>query len=125
MCLMHRVCGRVQASTAGLQHAPSGSVDAVERVTRGLRIEGLAAASASTLTRGACRLISCIHHRRAHGLLVPASITHGVEHGEGRRGEHRAVVGLAGTVGGEQRCRTARLAGDLPRKVEVGVRTNG
>jgi hypothetical protein len=40
--------GRGRASTAGLQHAPSGSVDAVERVTRGLRIEGLAAASAST-----------------------------------------------------------------------------
>ena len=33
--------GRAQASTAGLQHAPSGPVDAVERVTRGLRIEGL------------------------------------------------------------------------------------
>ena len=48
MCLMHRVWGRAQAPTAGLQHAPSGSVDAVERVMRGLRIEGLAAASAST-----------------------------------------------------------------------------
>ena len=44
--------GRGQAPTAGLQHAPSGSVDAVERVTRGLRIEGLAAASASTFSRG-------------------------------------------------------------------------
>ena len=66
--------GRGRAPTAGLQHAPSGSVDAVERVTRGLRIEGLAAASASTFfLEGACRcLIGCLHHRRAHGLLVPA-----------------------------------------------------
>ena len=38
--------GRGRAPTAGLQHAPSGSVDAVERVTRGLRIESLAAAAA-------------------------------------------------------------------------------
>lgn len=43
---MHRVWGRAQTSTDGLQHAPSGPVDAVERVTRGLRIEGLAAAAA-------------------------------------------------------------------------------
>jgi len=41
MCLMHRVCGRAQASTTSLQHAPSGPVDAVERATRGLRITEL------------------------------------------------------------------------------------
>ena len=67
--------GRGRAPTAGLQHAPSGSVVAVEWVTRGLRIEGLAAASASTFffLEGACRcLIGCLHHRRAHGPLVPA-----------------------------------------------------
>ena len=49
--------GRGRASTAGLQHAPSGSVDAVERVTRELRIEGLAAASASTFSRGSLSLL--------------------------------------------------------------------
>ena len=32
--------GRRRAPTAGLKHAPSRVVDAVERVTRGLRIEG-------------------------------------------------------------------------------------
>ena len=48
MCLMHRVCGRAQAPTAGLQHAPFALGDDDERVTRGLRIEGLAAAAAST-----------------------------------------------------------------------------
>ena len=37
--------GRGRAPTAGLQHAPSGSVEAVERMTRRLRIEGLAAAA--------------------------------------------------------------------------------
>ena len=70
--------GRGRASTAGLQHAPpSGSVDAVERVTCGLRIEGLAVAAACAFfPDGACRcLIGCLHHRRAHGLLVPADHT--------------------------------------------------
>ena len=71
---MHRVCGRAQTSTAGLQHAPSGSVDAVERVTRGLRIESLAAAAVCALTRGSlsAELIGCLHHSRAHGRLLPA-----------------------------------------------------
>ena len=44
---MHRVCGRAQAPTAGLQHTPFALGDDDERVTRGLRIEGLAAAAAS------------------------------------------------------------------------------
>ena len=43
---MHRVCGRAQAPTAGLQHAPLALGDDDERVTRGLRIESLAAAAA-------------------------------------------------------------------------------
>ena len=47
---MHRVCGRAQAPTAGLQHAPLALGDDDERVTRGLRIEGLAAAAASTFS---------------------------------------------------------------------------
>ena len=37
---MHRVCGRAQAPTAGLQHAPLALGDDDERVTRGLRIQG-------------------------------------------------------------------------------------
>ena len=49
--------GRGRAPTAGLQHAPSGSVDAVERVTRGLRIESLVAAAACALTRGSLSLL--------------------------------------------------------------------
>jgi hypothetical protein len=46
MCLMHRVCGRAQASTDGGRRAPFALGDDVERATRVLRIEGLAAASA-------------------------------------------------------------------------------
>ena len=68
MCLMHRVCGRAQASTDG-PPPPSSA--------------------------------------RTARPLVP--ITHGVEHGE--PAAESAVVGLAGTVGGEQRCRTACLEG--------------
>ena len=48
MCLMHRVCGRAQASTDSGRRAPFALGDDDERVTRGLRIEGLAAAAAST-----------------------------------------------------------------------------
>ena len=73
MCLMHRVCGRAQASTDGGRRAPFALGDDDERVTRGLRIEGLAEAAACALTRGSLSLIGCLHHRRAHGLLVPAS----------------------------------------------------
>ena len=54
---MHRVCGRAQAPTAGLQHAPLALGDDDERVTRGLRIEGLAAAAASTFSRGSLSLL--------------------------------------------------------------------
>ena len=45
MCLMHRVCGRAQASTDSGRRAPFALGDDDERVTRGLRIEGLAAAA--------------------------------------------------------------------------------
>ena len=104
--------GRGRAPTAGLQHAPSGSVDAVERVTRGLRIEGLAAAPASTFSRGSLSLLDRLppppSSARTARPYLPT--THGVEHGEWR-GEHRAVVGLAGTVGGEQQARTQDAAG--------------
>ena len=54
---MHRVCGRAQAPTAGLQHAPLALGDDDERVTRGLCIEGLAAAAASTFSRGSLSLL--------------------------------------------------------------------
>ena len=54
---MHRVCGRAQAPTAGLQHAPLALGDDDERVTRGLRIESLAAAAASTFSRGSLSLL--------------------------------------------------------------------
>ena len=108
------LCGRAQASTAGLQHAPSGHVDAVERVTRGLRIEGLAAAAASTFSRGSLSLLDRLppppSSARTARPYLPT--THGVEHGEWR-GEHRAVVGLAGTVGGEQQGRTQDASGRL------------
>ena len=109
---MHRVCGRAQAPTAGLQHAPLALGDDDERVTRGLRIEGLAAAAASTFSRGSLSLLDRLppppSSARTARPYLPT--THGVEHGEWR-GEHRAVVGLAGTVGGEERCRAACLAG--------------
>ena len=49
---MHRVCGRAQTSTDGGRRAPFALGDDDERVTRGLRIEGLAAALACALTRG-------------------------------------------------------------------------
>ena len=120
MCLMHRVCGRAQASTDGGRRAPFALGDDDERVTRGLRIEGLAAAAASTFSRGSLSLLDRLppppSSARTARPYLPT--THGVEHGEWR-GEHRAVVGLAGTVGGEQRCRTALLAVRLPRKLEV------
>ena len=48
MCLMHRVCGRAQASTDSGRRAPFALGDDDERVTRGLRIEGVTAAAAST-----------------------------------------------------------------------------
>ena len=57
MCLMHRVCGRAQASTDSGRRAPFALGDDDERVTRGLRIEGLAAASASTFSRGSLSLL--------------------------------------------------------------------
>ena len=117
---MHRVCGRAQAPTAGLQHAPLALGDDDERVTRGLRIEGLAAAAASTFSRGSLSLLDRLppppSSARTARPCLPT--THGVEHGEWR-GEHRAVVGLAGTVGGEQRCRTACLEAGSRRLEDV------
>ena len=74
MCLNAQgVRGGTQASTDGGRRAPFALGDNVERATRVLHIEGLAAASASPFPEGACRcLIGYLHHRRAHGLLVPA-----------------------------------------------------
>ena len=43
---MHKVCGRAEASTDGGRRAPFALGDDDERVTRGLRIESLAAAAA-------------------------------------------------------------------------------
>ena len=82
---MHRVCGRAQAPTAGLQHAPLALGDDDERVTRGLRIEGLAAAAASTFSRGSLSLLDRLppppsSARTARPYL--RQITHDV-HGEG------------------------------------------
>ena len=81
---MHRVCGRAQAPTAGLQHAPLALGDDDERVTRGLRIEGLAAAAASTFSRGSLSLLDRLppppsSARTARSYLP---ITRGVEYGE-------------------------------------------
>ena len=105
---MHRVCGRAQAPTAGLQHAPLALGDDDERVTRGLRIEGLAAAAASTFSCGSLSLLDRLppppSSARTARPYLP--ITHGVEHGE--PAAESAVVGLAGTVGGEQQGRTRR-----------------
>ena len=113
---MHRVCGRAQAPTAGLQHAPLALGDDDERVTRGLRIEGLAAAAASTFSRGSLSLLDRLppppSSARTARPYLPT--THGVEHGEWR-GEHRAVVGLAGH-GGRRAALSHRLpAGRLPQ----------
>ena len=109
---MHRVCGRAQASTDGGRRAPFALGDDDERVTRGLRIEGLAAAAASTFSRGSLSLLDRLppppSSARTARPYLPT--THGVEHGEWR-GEHRAVVGLAGTVGGEQQGRTQDASG--------------
>ena len=126
---MHRVCGRAQAPTAGLQHAPLALGDDDERVTRGLRIEGLAAAAASTFSRGSLSLLDRLppppSSARTARPYLPT--THGVEHGEWR-GEHSAVVGLAGTVGGEQQGRTQDASGFieavmvLPVRIESWVR---
>ena len=73
---MHRVCGRAQAPTAGLQHAPLALGDDDERVTRGLRIEGLAAAAASTFSRGSLSLLDRLppppSSARTARRLVPA-----------------------------------------------------
>ena len=103
---MHRVCGRAQAPTAGLQHAPLALGDDDERVTRGLRIEGLAAAAASTFSRGSLSLLDRLppppSSARTARPYLPT--THGVEHGE--PAAESAVVGLAGTVDGEQRAAT-------------------
>ena len=54
---MHRVCGRAQASTDSGRRAPFALGDDDERVTRGLRIESLAAAAACALTRGSLSLL--------------------------------------------------------------------
>ena len=84
---MHRVCGRAQAPTAGLQHAPLALGDDDERVTRGLRIEGLAAAAASTFSRGSLSLLDRLppppSSARTARPYLPT--THGVEHGEATR----------------------------------------
>ena len=101
MCLMHRVCGAgPEASTDGGRRAPIALGDDVERATRVLRIEGLATAAASTFYLSADQPPPPPSSARTARPYLPT--THGVEHGEWR-GEHRAVVGLAGTVGGEQR----------------------
>eukprot|EP00966_Prymnesium_polylepis_P188202 4361767-Prymnesium_polylepis.1 len=84
--LMHRVCGRGEASSDGGRRAPFALGDDVERVTRGLRIEGLVAASACALTRGslsADRLPPPPSSARTARPYLP--ITHGVEHGEAAR----------------------------------------
>eukprot|EP00966_Prymnesium_polylepis_P222430 5146046-Prymnesium_polylepis.1 len=83
---MQRVCGRAQASTDGGRRAPFELGEDVEREARGLRIEGLAAAAASTLTRGslsADRLPPPPSSARTARSYLP--ITHGVEHGEPAR----------------------------------------
>ena len=113
---MHRVCGRAQAPTAGLQHAPLALGDDDERVTRGLRIEGLAAAAASTFSRGSLSLLDRLppppSSARTARPYLP--ITHGVEHGEAAR---RAGVGLAGTVGGRAAL-SHRLLGTRKRRLQ-------
>ena len=76
---MHRVCGRAQAPTAGLQHAPLALGDDDERVTRGLRIEGLAAAAASTFSRGSLSLLDRLPPPPSSAQTY---LPHGVEHGE-------------------------------------------
>ena len=120
---MHRVCGRAQAPTAGLQHAPLALGDDDERVTRGLRIEGLAAAAASTFSRGSLSLLDRLppppSSARTARPYLPT--THGVEHGEGGAESVRSSDSRA-TVGGEQRCRTACLeAGSDGFRVEVWI----
>ena len=80
---MHRVCGRAQASTDGGRRAPFALGDDDERVTRGLRIEGLAAAAACALTRGSLSLLDRLPPPPSSART--ASITHGVEHGEAAR----------------------------------------
>ena len=115
---MHRVCGRAQAPTAGLQHAPLALGDDDERVTRGLRIEGLAAAAASTFSRGSLSLLDRLppppSSARTARPYLPT--THGVEHGEPaaestvRSSDSRARWAASSAV--------APLAW-LPRKVEV------
>ena len=80
-----QVCGRAQLrpTVVDAHRSSSGKTSSGRRARCASRAfpEG---ASASTFPAGACRcLIGCLHHRRAHGLLVPASITHDVEHGEG------------------------------------------
>ena len=81
---MHRVCGRAQAPTAGLQHAPLALGDDDERVTRGLRIESLAAAAACAFfpreSLSADRLPPPPSSARTARPYLPT--THGVEHGE-------------------------------------------
>ena len=54
MCLMHRVCGRAQASTDGGRRAPFELGEDVEREARPLCIEGSAAAEqhAAGVARG-------------------------------------------------------------------------
>ena len=110
---MHRVCGRAQAPTAGLQHAPLALGDDDERVTRGLRIEGLAAAAASTFSRGSLSLLDRLppppSSARTARPYLP--ITHGVEHGEPAAESTVRSSDSRATVGGEQRCRTACLEG--------------
>ena len=106
---MHRVCGRAQAPTAGLQHAPLALGDDDERVTRGLRIEGLAAAAASTFSRGSLSLLDRLppppSSARTARTCVRSRTTCTV------RAARRAGVGLAGTVGGEQQGRTQDASG--------------
>ena len=79
---MHRVCGRAQAPTAGLQHAPLALGDDDERVTRGLRIEGLAAAAASTFSRGSLSLLDRLPPPPSSARTARTCVTHDV-HGEG------------------------------------------
>ena len=113
---MHRVCGRAQAPTAGLQHAPLALSDDDERVTRGLRIEGLAAAAASTFSRGSLSLLDRLPPPPSSARTARTCRPRTAWSTVSWRGEHRAVVGLAGTVASS--AAAPCLAGGF-RKVEV------
>ena len=69
MCLMHRVCGRARLRPTVLNAHRSRPVMTSNGSHACCASRAWPRLQPQPFPAGACRLISCLHHRRAHGLL--------------------------------------------------------